>query len=162
MTISIVAAVAKNNVIGKNNELLWHLGADMKRFKNLTNGKMVIMGRKTHESIGKVLPNRVNVVLSFDKNYTSKDCIVMHDLNEALRFANDNKLEEVFIIGGGSIYEQAMDLVDKMYLTVVDVTPEGDAHFPAYNIEDWDVEYQVFVPKDDNNDYDSTYYELEM
>jgi dihydrofolate reductase len=162
MIISIIAAVAENNAIGKDNKLLWHLKADLKRFKHLTIGKMVIMGRKTYESMGKALPNRINVILSFDKNFKAENCLVFHDLNEALRFAGEKDLSEVFIIGGSSIYEQAMDIADKMYITQVHCAPSADAFFPKYSLEDWDIVDKEFIAKDADNDYDSTYYELEM
>lgn len=162
MIISIIAAVAENNAIGKDNKLLWHLKADLKRFKHLTTGKMVIMGRKTYESMGKALPNRINVILSFDKNFKAENCLVFHDLNEALRFAGEKDLSEVFIIGGSSIYEQAMDIADKLYITQVHCTPKADAFFPKYSLEDWDIVDKEFITKDAENDYDSTYYELEM
>jgi len=163
MIISIIAAVADNNAIGKDNKLLWHLRADLKRFKHLTIGKMIIMGRKTYESLGKALPQRINVVLSFDKNFTAENCLVFSDLNEALRFAGEKDLSEIFIIGGGSIYEQAMDIADKMYITQVHCTPkDADTFFPTYNLEDWDIVDKEFIAKDAENDHDSTYYELEM
>ena len=162
MIISIIAAVAENRAIGKDNKLLWHLKADMRRFKHLTTGKMVVMGRKTYDSIGKALPNRINVVLSKDTSLKLENCLVFADLNAALRFAADRDLSEVFIIGGAQIYEQAMDIADKLYLTVVKCTPDADVYFPEYDIEDWDIVDKEFIAKDSDNDYDSTYYELEM
>ena len=138
MKISFVAAVAKNNVIGKENDLPWDLPEDLKHFKEITSGGTVLMGRKTFESImsrnGKPLPNRVNVVLTRDKNYKAPvGVLVFNDVDEAL-----GKLdcEELFVIGGGQIYELFMDRADKLYVTHVDQEIDGDVFFPPI---DWDL-----------------------
>lgn len=131
--VSIIAAVAKNLAIGKNNQLLWHLPEDLKRFKSLTIGHPIIMGQRTFESIGRALPGRTNIVVSDKLNYQALGCQVAHSLEEALRFAmlaqGDN---EIFIIGGGMIYKQAINLADKLYLTLVDGEFEADTFFPDY------------------------------
>ena len=137
MTISIIAALGKNRVIGNENALIWKLPNDMKRFKEMTTGKPVIMGRKTFESIKKPLPNRINIVLTNDKSYKAKGCIVVHSIKDALKAAKDSK--EVMIIGGAKIYSQFLNLADKMYLTIIDADFEGDACFPEYDEREWKI-----------------------
>ncbi len=137
--ISIIAALAENGVIGKKGSgLLWHIPEDMRRFKEITTGHTVIMGRKTYETIGKPLPNRTNIIITRDKNYSAPGCIVTHSLEEALRLATlaQGKApegNEIFIMGGGEIYEQAIGLADKLYLTLVHKNFEGDVYFPDYS-----------------------------
>jgi len=127
--ISIIAAVSKNGVIGVNNTLPWDLPKDLKRFKDLTTGNVVIMGRKTYESIGKALPNRINIVVTRDKNFFVPGVLSANSLDSALLKAGGNK--DIFIIGGGEIYKQSMDFVDKLYITEVDMEVEGDTTFPT-------------------------------
>lgn len=135
MKISMIAAIASGNrAIGKDNKLIYHIPKDLKRFKELTSGHVVIMGRKTFESIGKPLPNRINIVISRDPSYAAEGIIVVHSLEEALRlpsFAQGD--DEIFVIGGGQIYQQAMPLADKLYLTIVEGSPEADTFFPDYS-----------------------------
>src|ERR1700688_558975 len=123
-TISIVAAMGRNREIGKGNQLLWHIPGDLKRFKQLTMGHPVIMGRKTFESIvsklGKPLPGRTNIVISRDKNWSYKGAVIAHSLEEAFSKASNTDSEEVFIGGGSQIYEQALPHVDRLYLTLID------------------------------------------
>lgn len=126
--LSIIVAVAENNVIGRNNELIWHISEDLKYFKRVTSGHTVIMGRKTFESIGKPLPNRTNIVISRSTDLKLDGCIVVNSLSEAI--AKINPADEHFIIGGGSIYRKAMALADKLYLTKVYHSYEGDTFFP--------------------------------
>lgn len=135
MIISIIAAIAKNRVIGSKNKLPWHLPEDIKRFRTLTLGKPVIMGRKTYESIGKPLPDRKNIVLTRNKDYHISGCIVVHSLDEALNTAKGNN--EVMIIGGAEIYKMFLPLADKMYLTLIDAEFAGDSYFPRYNPSEW-------------------------
>ena len=143
--ISIIAAIGKNRELGKDNKLLWHIPDDMKRFRELTKGHAVIMGRKTYDSIGKTLPNRLNLVLSRNP-YKQQEgivrdikspCIFVVDLVQALEKAKkwEEKKEnpEVFIIGGGNVYEQALPLADKLYLTVVEGKFDADTYFPEYS-----------------------------
>jgi dihydrofolate reductase len=135
--ISIIAAIGKNRVLGKNNKLLWHIPEDLRRFKNLTSGHPVIMGRKTYESIfamlGKPLPNRTNIVVTHLDYPAPEGVIVSHSLPEALSRAKDSKgSEEIFIIGGGQIYEAALPFTDRLYLTLIDDEQEGDTFFPPY------------------------------
>lgn len=132
--ISIIVAVAHNGVIGDKNALLWHISEDLKYFKALTTGHPVVMGRKTWESIGRPLPNRTNVVLTREER-TFEGACTAHSLEEAVAmFAPD---EEVFVIGGAQIYAEALPVADRLYLTRVEHDYEGDAHFPAWNEEEW-------------------------
>lgn len=125
--------MSENRVIGKDNKLLWSLPQDMKRFKALTTGHTVIMGRKTYESIGRVLPNRINIVISGDSAYKVPGGFVAHSLDEALIIAEKKEKEEIFIIGGGQVYTQALPLADTLYLTIVKGAYEGDTYFPDYS-----------------------------
>ena len=162
MIISLIAAVADNGVIGNNNTLPWKLSSDLRRFKIFTTGKAVIMGRKTYESIGKPLPDRINIILTKDKTFKPAKTVVFHDIGDALNFAADNGLEEVFIIGGANIYEQTIGMADKIYLTRVHAKVEGDAFFPDFDMADWDIDEEENIPADEKNQYDSTFYLLEQ
>lgn len=152
--LSIIVAVGESNVIGKDNQLIWHLPRDLKHFKETTTGHYIIMGRKTFESNGRPLPNRTNVILTRDKGYNAEGCIVVHSLEEAINLAKDDP--EPFIIGGGVIYEIAMPLVDRIYLTQIHHKFEGDTFFPEINMDEWiEVEKRVFEP-DEKNKYPFT------
>jgi dihydrofolate reductase len=140
MTVTIIAAVAKNNVIGKDNDLIWDLPDDMKFFTRKTKGKTVIMGRKNYDSIPekyRPLPNRRNIVITRSEEFQANDCEVVNSIEEALELAKDD--EEVFVIGGGQIYKLALDkkLVDKMYLTEIQTAFDGDAFFPNFDKSEW-------------------------
>ena len=162
MIISIIAAVAENGVIGKNNQLPWKLSSDLKRFRHFTRGKAVIMGRKTFESIGQPLKDRINIILTSDKTYKPEKTLTFSNLGDALNFAGDHGLEEVFIVGGSNLYQQTLDLADRIYLTKVHAEVDGDAFFPDLNLDDWDIVDEEFVAKDEKNQYDSTFYLLEQ
>lgn len=136
MIISLIAAMGKNRTIGKDNSLPWKLPADMKRFKELTSGKPVIMGRKTFESIGRPLPNRKNIIITRDKNYKADNCIIVHSADEAIKAAKGN--EEVMIMGGAEIYKQFLPRADRLYLTLIDEEFEGDAYFPEFDKNEWE------------------------
>ncbi|EKD58542.1 MAG: hypothetical protein ACD_56C00106G0008 [uncultured bacterium] len=131
--ISIICAIAENRAIGKNNQLLWHIPEDFKHFKNITSGHVIIMGKKTFESIGKPLPNRTNIVVTRDKNFSAEGIIVANSVEEAINKAKEIEKEEIFIIGGGQIYQQAMNMADKLYLTVVEGIFDADTFFPEYS-----------------------------
>lgn len=139
--ISIIAAIGKKRELGKNNKLLWHIPEDLKRFKKLTSGHAVIMGRKTFESVGRPLPNRLNIIVTRDHNFTisARPCkdgqvFICYSLEQAIEIASQKYKNEIFIIGGGEIYRQAIKLMDKLYLTVVDKEfPEADTFFPDYS-----------------------------
>jgi len=130
--ISMICAVGKNKGIGFKNKLIWHLPGDLKNFKRITMGHYVIMGQKTFESIGKALPGRRNIVLTLDPNYKAENCEVSNNLEDIANRYKDSK-EEVFIIGGASIYRQFMKYAKKLYLTLVDDSPQADAFFPDYS-----------------------------
>jgi dihydrofolate reductase len=152
MQIILVAAHAQNRVIGKDNELVWRLPKDFKHFKDLTMGHPMIMGRKTFESLGKPLPGRTSIIVTRDRQYQQEGCIVVHSLQEGIDEAK--KLdEEIYVIGGSQIYEQALPLANKMYLTEVKATPDGDAFFPEFSQEEWQETARKSFPKDDKHDY---------
>jgi dihydrofolate reductase len=134
MIVSIIAAIGKNRELGYKNQLLWHIPEDLKRFRRLTQGHVVVMGRKTYESIGKPLPKRINIVVSRNlENAGSKDVVVASSLEEALRQAKAlEKRGEVFVIGGGQIYNQALKYTDRLYLTKVNKEAKADTYFPEY------------------------------
>jgi len=136
MIVSIVAAMSENRVIGRDNRLPWHISEDLKRFKRITTGHTVIMGRKTYESIGMVLPNRTNIILSRDRDYEAEGAIVARSLDEAIR---RSKGDEVFVIGGEEVYRLALARADRLYLTLIHDELVGDAFFPEYQIADYTV-----------------------
>ena len=137
MLISIIVAVAKNGVIGKDNQLLWRLPDDLKRFKQLTLGHPMIMGRKTFESIGKPLPGRTSIIITNQKDFSVEGILVAHSLDEALNIARGLEEKEAFIIGGGEIYKQALPLTDHLYVTEVDLVIDGDTFFEIANPAAW-------------------------
>ncbi len=158
MRISQIVAVANNYVIGKDNRLPWHMPADIAYFKAVTWGHHVIMGRKNYESEGKSLPGRTNIVLSKNVFYTIPDGIVVHNLSEGIDIAYKNRETELFIIGGSKVYEMAMPVTDRIYLTRIYAGYSGDVYYPAPDFRDWkEVSCRPFK-KDDNNPHDYTYY----
>lgn len=132
--ISIIVAVAQNGVIGCHNRLIWHISEDLKRFKTLTTGHPVIMGRKTYESIGRPLPNRRNIVVSRNADLTIEGVEVVASLERAIEMCEN---DDPFVIGGGEIYRAALPLADRLYLTQVDQSPEGDTFFPNIEPTKW-------------------------
>ena len=139
MKISAIVAIAKNNVIGKDNDIPWYLPADLKYFKKTTLNHHIIMGRNCYDSIGKPLPKRSNVILSRNPFFIVSNCYVASSMKEALQVAADNGEDEAFIIGGAQIYNQSMDYWDKLYLTEVDLEVEGDTFFPKLNMDKWEL-----------------------
>ena len=140
--LSLIVAVAQNNVIGKDNKLIWHISEDLKRFKEITSGKTIIMGRKTFESLPGVLPNRKHIIVTRDKNYkvNSDKVTIVNDLNTLIdQYKNCN--DEVFIIGGAEIYKQSLPHADKLYLTKINNFFDGDTFFPEINYDYFKVEY---------------------
>jgi dihydrofolate reductase len=141
LTTSLICAVARNRVIGRDNQLLWRLKSDLRHFRDLTTGKPVIMGRKTHESIGRPLPNRDNIVVTRDKAFAVDGIFVVHALDEAFRAAGDcakkRGVDEIMVAGGGDIYAQTIGRADALYLTEVELEPEGDAWFPLVDRAVW-------------------------
>ncbi len=154
MKISCIVAAAKNNAIGHNNDIPWHLPADLKYFKKITLGHHIIMGKNCFLSIGRPLPKRTNIVLTRDPFFIASNCIVVHSINEALEVAHDNGEEEAFIIGGGTIYAQTIDLWDKLYFTDVDLKVKGDVFFPELDMNEWKLISEEPHKKDEKNKYD--------
>jgi len=151
----MIAAASENNALGKNNELVWHLPNDFKRFKNLTSGHRIIMGRKTFESFPKPLPNRTHIVISRQEDYNPKGCIVVNSMEKALEICPKNEI--AFIIGGGEIYKLGIPFSDKIELTLVHHNFEADVFFPEINLEEWEIINSEFQPKDEKHLFDYTY-----
>ena len=160
MKISIVVAAAENGVIGKDNQLLWKLSSDLKRFKNITSGHYILMGRKTFESIGKPLPNRTSLIISRNFECDFENCYVFKTISDAIIYAAQQGQEEIFVVGGGEIYKQTMTLANTIHLTIVHTEIEGDTHF-EYDDSNWKVLHSEFIPKDEKNEFDATYIILE-
>lgn len=161
MKISIVVAVSQNQVIGSQGTLPWRLSSDLKKFKKITSGHTIIMGRKTYESIGRPLPNRTNILITRNPIYQAEGCYVVHSLEESLNLAQNQQASEVFIIGGGEIYQQALPQVDKIYLSRVNTQLEGDTFFPPLDTQEWKTIHQEAFLADDKNEYDFNFIELE-
>ncbi len=157
MLLSIIVAVSRNNAIGKDNQLLWHMPADLKFFKRTTSGHSVIMGRKTFESLGKALPKRRNIVISRQENYQPEGAELSPSLEEAINRCREDG--EVFILGGAEIYRQALEHTDKIYQTVIQHEFEdADAFFPVLKDEDWALDDVQHHEGDDQNPYDYSFY----
>jgi dihydrofolate reductase len=133
--LSLIVAMARNRVIGVDNTLPWHLPEDLKHFKALTMGHHIIMGRKTYDSIGRPLPGRTTVIVTRDPGYTMAGCLVAHSLDEAVRLSEGD--DEAFFVGGSSLYEQALPLADRLYITEIQADYLGDAHFPEFDRQEW-------------------------
>ncbi len=157
MVISLIAAVSSNRVIGKDNDLPWKLPDDMKYFMETTKGHHVIMGRKNYESIPdkfRPLPNRSNIVITRQANFNAPGCIVVHSIERALDIANNNGESEVFIIGGAEIYKQGLANTQRMYLTEIDATIDGDTFFPDFEKNDWIETSRIPHEADDRHQYE--------
>jgi len=159
MKLSIIAAMDKNRVIGKGGNLPWHISSDLKNFKKITMGKPILMGRKTHESIGEVLPGRENIILTKKRNYFVEGCIVKNDLDEVL--SNFKKVSELIVMGGATLYEQTLDKAEKLYITEVRACIEGDIFFPEYDPDQWVEISRNSFEADENNEYDYSFTVLE-
>ena len=142
-----------DNGIGADNQLLWHLPKDLKYFKETTTDHPIIMGRKTYESIGKPLPNRTNIVVSKRKDWFEEGILIVGSVKEALKFAKKMN-ENIFVIGGGDIYEQTIDLADKLQVTLVKTQSKAEVFFPKINLKVWDKTAEICHEKDDKNEYD--------
>ncbi|MDA2937495.1 dihydrofolate reductase [Acidobacteria bacterium AH-259-A15] len=151
MRLSIIAAVSANQVIGRNNTIPWRLPADLKRFKSLTMGHHLLMGRKTFESIGRPLPGRTTVVITHRNDYAPKGVLVAHSLNEAVKMASGD--DEVFIAGGAQIYRQTLARATRLYLTLIHEEFEGDTYFPEINESDWLLSSKDAREPDEENPY---------
>ena len=154
--LTIIAAASNNNVIGNNNKLIWHIPKDLMRFKELTLNHAVIMGRKTFESLPNPLPNRLNIVVTRNTNYNHDGIVVCESIEEALTHCTNDS--QPFIIGGGEIYKLAIENADRIELTRVHTTIEGDAFFPEINTNLWQEVSSEKRFKDDKNEYDFTFY----
>lgn len=157
----IIVAIADNNAIGRNNELLWHISEDLRFFKRTTLGSPVIMGRKTFESIGRALPGRVNIVVSRGFS-TGEEVEVVNSLEDAFAVAEDTNLEKCFVLGGGQIYAQALDFADRLVVTHVHtVIEDADTFFPAINPEIWNVVQRSEMFTDEETGYQFEFVEYE-
>ncbi len=150
--IALIVAMANNRVIGNNNQIPWHLSADLKHFKQITLGKPIIMGRGTFESIGKPLPGRHNIVITRNQQWTAADVSVAHSLTEALQQAGDDT--EIMIIGGNHVYNEALPLATRLYITYVDTVVNGDTYFPEWDQQEWDEVQRKPHQADANNPFD--------
>lgn len=153
--ITMIAAIAENNALGKDNDLLWHLPDDFKRFKQITSGHYIIMGRKTFESFPKPLPNRTHVIITRQKEYHPEGCIVVDSIEKAIEACP--KGEDIFIIGGGEIYTLGMDFADSLEITRVHESFEADAFFPEIDRNKWNLISEEYHPADEKHKYDFSY-----
>lgn len=158
--ITTIVAKAENNIIGNNNELIWHLPNDLKRFKALTSGHPIIMGRKTYESIGRPLPNRTNIVITRNPDWNAGGILVVNSLEEAIEKAKEID-ENIFIIGGGNIYEQAMEISNALEVTEVHRLFEGDTKFPEINSDTWKETEREKFPTDEKHLYEYSFVRYE-
>ncbi len=149
--VSLICAMDRNRLIGNNNQLPWHLPADLKLFKKTTLGKPVIMGRKTYESIGKALPGRQNIVITSRLDWSAANCDVANNVDQALELATG--AEEVMLIGGASLYRQTIDIADIIYLTIIDHSFSGDTWFPEFDLRHWKVAKREVFDSDQGNQY---------
>jgi len=163
MKLAMIVAMAKNNVIGLNNDMPWHLPADLQWFKKTTLGSPIIMGRKTYESIGRPLPGRLNIILSRNTDLIIEGCTVVNSIEEAMTTAEaaDNTKDEVFITGGAHLYNKFLEQTETLYLTQIDADLEGDTFFPDYTQYNWQEMDRVLHPADDKNPYALTFLKLE-
>jgi dihydrofolate reductase len=152
MTISIIAAMGKNRELGFDNKLPWNLPDDLKNFRDVTRGHAVVMGRKTHEAIGRVLPDRKNIIITRDPKYVAEGCVVVYSIEDAIAAAQGE--DTLFIIGGGEIYNLALPYAQKMILTFVDAEPKADTYFPEFNENEWHVVSAEPHAKDAEHAYD--------
>ncbi|CAM3896509.1 dihydrofolate reductase [Mesobacillus zeae] len=151
--ISLMWAMDENRVIGKDNQLPWHLPEDLKFFKRITTGHPVAMGRKTHESIGRPLPNRENIIITRNMEYASENCTVLHSVDELLDSAAGTD-GEVFVIGGAEIFCEILPYADKLIITMIHDTFEGDTYFPEFDLSQWELMSREEGIRDDKNPYD--------
>ncbi len=149
--ITIIAAVAEQNALGKDNQLIWHLPADLKRFKQVTSNHHVIMGRKTYESLGKPLPNRTNIIITRNGDFKADGCVIVNSLEQAIEASKEDR--NPYILGGAEIYKQAIEIVDKLDLTFVHHTFDADVFFPEIDPKIWKETSREDFKADDKNNY---------
>ncbi len=150
--IKLIVAISKNRIIGDSNKLIWHLPADLKRFKEVTTGHPIVMGRKTFQSIGRPLPNRRNIIISRDNTFEVEGCEVVNSIEEALLLTNN----DCFIIGGGEIYKQTLPIAEQIYMTVIEEEFQGDTKFPELN-RSWYISKKEDFSKEDKNPYNYSF-----
>jgi dihydrofolate reductase len=153
--LTLIAALSENNALGKDNQLIWHLSEDLKRFKKLTNGHAIIMGRKTFESLPKALPNRKNIILTQNTSYKAQDAWVVHSIEEALKLTSDDN--QPFIIGGGQIYQLFLPLVKRIELTRVHHHFEADTFFPELDLKNWQLIHEAHHYQTTDQPYNYSY-----
>lgn len=151
--ISFIVAMDDNRVIGKNNQLPWHLPEDLKFFKKVTMGHPIAMGRKTHESIGRLLPGRENIIITRNVNYKREDCTVFYSVQDFVDYCREQE-EEVFVIGGAEIFKETFPFADRLYLTHIHDEFAGDTFFPEFNLDQWELKSSEKGIKDEKNPYD--------
>lgn len=161
MILSHIVAVSQNFVIGRNNKLPWRMPEDMRYFHKVTDGHIVIMGRKNYQANGKALKNRTNIVLTKNMEFRPDDAQVVHSIEEALDLAGTYQPEEVFIVGGGEIYKMTLEMVDRIYITVIETEVEGDAFYPEIDFSEYTIVSKIPKKADAKNPFDHTYYILE-
>ena len=162
--LALIAAMTRDRVIGRQNSLPWRLPADMRRFRELTTGHPVLMGRKTFESLGRPLPNRTNIVLTSDRSYAGPGCVAAHSLDQAIAIATKHLTQdrpEIFVIGGENLYRQTLVRANRLYLTQIEATIDGDAWFPEFAQEAWEVLARETRLADEKNAYDCVFLTLE-
>jgi dihydrofolate reductase len=152
--MEIIVAITDNFVIGVNGSMPWHLPADLSHFKKITSGNTVVMGRRTWDSIGRALPNRVNVVVTRQEDFVAEGATVIHSLED---IQNVDTNGTIFVIGGGEIYKSVIDKVNRLHITRIHTTVEGDAHFPRFEETEWVLSDSKFRPRDEHNAYDLTF-----
>ena len=157
MKISLIVAASENNVIGKDNDLLWSLPDDLQFFKETTEGHPIILGRKNYEAIGRALPNRRNIIVSRQEDLEVDGCEVTSSVEEAIELAKETENEEIFITGGGEIYRRALPLANRIYLTRVHAEIEGDVFFPELSEEEWEEVDRKEHPADEKHEYAFTF-----
>ena len=161
MIISHIVAVSKNFVIGRNNRLPWKMPEDARYFHQVTEGHIIIMGRKNYEANGGALEGRTNIVITRSEQFHPDDAIVTNSVDKALQIASGFSPEEIFIVGGGEIYKQTLHLADRIYITVIETNVDGDAFYPKIELKDYHIVSRIFKEADEKNPFDHTYYILE-
>ena len=162
MILSHIVAVSKNFVIGADNRLPWKMPTDAKYFHDVTRGHVVIMGRKNYLANGnKALKGRTNIVITHNKNFQPGDSIVVHNLEDAIEYAARLHEEEVFIVGGGEIFQQSLSIVHRIYITIIDTVVKGDTYYPRINFSEWDLVSELPKKADEKNPFDYTFFILE-
>ncbi|AZV43977.1 dihydrofolate reductase [Peribacillus asahii] len=158
--ISLIVAMDQNWVIGKDNQLPWYLPADLQYFKKVTMGKPIIMGRKTFESIGRVLPGRENIIVTRNQSYTNSDCTILHTIDEIKQYADQSE-QEVFVIGGAEIFKEILPVTDRIYITEIEASFEGDTYFPSLDENEWTTRSSTPGIVDEKNVYAHRFVVLE-